>query len=198
MRVAKPFLFLVLTLPLGVFSQSSVPAQPELESGTIESQFDYIIEKSSSFKDFQLIRRTSILKVKDNAIDSIRSIRKGIVTMEAENKELKGKISVLESEKATLKTEVENIAEGVDSIAVFGKNINKSLYNTIVWSVVIVLLLLLIFFVYRFRNGIAVTRRTKKEMEKLEMEFEEHRKKTMKKEQEIMRKLQDEINKNNI
>ena len=50
------------------------PAQPELESGTIESQFTYIIEKSSSFKDFQLIRKASILKVKTNALDSLRTV----------------------------------------------------------------------------------------------------------------------------
>ena len=198
MRLIRTCLYLFLLLPMAMVSQNNAPAQPELESGTIESQFDYIIEKSSSFKDFQLIRKSSILKVKDNAVDSIRNIRKGVAALETENKELKGKISTLEGEKVQLQEEVADISTGVESIAVFGQNVNKSVYNTIAWSVAIVLLLLLLFFVYRFKSGVAVARRTRNEISKLEQEFEEHRKKTMKKEQEIMRKLQDEINKNNM
>ena len=41
------------------------------------------------------------------------------------------------------------------------------------------------------------TKSSKNELEKIENEFESFRKNSLKKEQETMRKLQDEINKNN-
>ena len=53
--------------------------QPELDSGTIEQQFDYIITKSSTFKDFQLIRKTSILKVKDHTLDSLKILKNDLI-----------------------------------------------------------------------------------------------------------------------
>ena len=73
-------LIFILTVSSGAFAQGK-PAQPELESGTIESQFDYIITKSTSFKDFQLIRKPSILKVKANTLDSLKKVRSFLVEL---------------------------------------------------------------------------------------------------------------------
>lgn len=180
-----------------VFAQSKAPTQPELESGTIESQFTYIIEKSSSFKDFQLIRKSSILKVKSNALDSLKSLRKEISSHSSETKQLNQKIVSLEKEVKALTSEVDGLKEDKDSISLFGNNVEKSLYNTILISCIVVLLILLVFFVLRFKANISSSKKIKREFEVLEKEYEEHRKKSLKKEQEIMRKLQDEINKNN-
>lgn len=172
------------------------PAQPELESGTIESQFTYIIEKSSSFKDFQLIRKASILKVKTNALDSLRTVRKELVESNGKVSGLNSQIKQLQSEVVTLKDEIASISEDKDSINFLGKNMDKAAYVSMMWIIVAVLLVTLLFFIFKYRSGFAVIKQTKYELEKVENEYEEHRKKALKKEQEIMRKLQDEINKN--
>jgi len=185
----------LLSLTTNIIAQGNI-AQPELESGSIESQFDYIIDKSSSFKEFQLIRRSSILKVKDNALDSIKRIRKELITTQKAIPPLQANITTLENELQTLKNEVVLVAEEKDSISLFGKNINKKSYNTIVWSLIVALLVLLVLFVLKFKGSSSVTNNTKKEFDKMQHEFEDFRKKSLKKEQEIMRKLQDEINKN--
>lgn len=172
------------------------PAQPELESGTIESQFTYIIEKSSSFKDFQLIRKASILKVKSNALDSLQTVRKELVESNGKVSGLNSQIKQLQSEVVTLKDEIASISEDKDSINFLGKNMDKAAYVSMMWIIVAVLLVALLFFIFKYRSGFAVIKQTKFELEKIENEYEEHRKKALKKEQEIMRKLQDEINKN--
>ncbi len=184
-----------LTFTTNIVAQSNI-AQPELESGTIESQFDYIIEKSSAFKEFQLIRKSSILKVKDNALDSLRGLRKEVISSQKAVPPLQANISALENELQTLKNEVALTAEEKDSISLFGKNIDKASYSTIVWSIIGVLILLLILIAVKLKGSSSTTNRTQKEFEKIENEFDDFRKKSMKKEQEIMRKLQDEINKN--
>lgn len=188
-----PFL---LVATLAAFGQTKMPAQPELESGTIESQFNYIIEKSSSFKDFQLIRKASILKVKSNALDSLIGIRKELATTKTKIAPLQQKITTLENEVTTLKSEIAALTEEKDSMSFFGNNMDKGAYNTMMWGIVIVLLIGLFFFVIRFKSSNATTKKIKYELEKIEGEYEAFRKKALKKEQEIMRKLQDEINKN--
>ncbi len=197
MKISSTILTLVLVFSVPLIAQKSVPTQPQLESGTIESQFDYIITKSSSFKDFQLIRKSSILKVKSNALDSLVALRKLSLNSSAEIKGLNTQINQLKKEIVTLQEELKALKEEKDSIALFGNQIEKGLYNTILWAIIIVLLVALIFFVIRFKSNLSSVKNVKRELESLEREYEEHRKKALKKEQEIMRKLQDEINKNN-
>ena len=194
----KSTLILIFALVISTtgFSQGKSVTQPELASGTIESQFNYIIEKSTSFKDFQLIRKGSILKVKANAIDSLKSIRKQLNKSNGQVAGLNQQISSLQSEVASLKTEIEEISEDKDSINFLGKNMNKTAYVSMMWVVVAILLIALIFFVLRFKSSFSTIKQTKFELDKVENEYEEHRKKSLKKEQELMRKLQDEINKN--
>jgi len=174
--------------------------QPELDSGTIENQFDYILTKSSSFKEFRLIRKTSLLKVRDHVIDSLKIIRKELVSTSQSTPEFKLKINALEKEVAELKKGNQNttdsINENINTISLFGININKSYYNIIFCSIIIVLLLLLIIIISRFKRYQSKTSKINEDIVQLESEFESYRKNSLKKEQEIMRKLQDEINKN--
>lgn len=178
-------------------AQNKKVVQPELDSGTIEEQFDYIITKSSSYKEFQLIRKTSILKVKDHALDSIKIARKEIQTAQKRANTAEAKMKSLESTISTLTNEVEAADEEIDTISFFGIPLSKTSYNTIMWSIIIVLLILLALFIFQFKKSSMVTNQSKNELEKIENEYETFRKNALKKEQETMRKLQDEINKNN-
>lgn len=193
--ISITFFILISSTALGR-KKKRTEIQPELTSGTIEQQFDYIITKSSKFRDFQLIRKTSILKVKAHTLDSIKTVRAELNSANKSTVQLKASINLLESEVQTLKTEIETISKEIDSISLFGLSLSKTSYNTILWSIIIVLLLTLIFFIAKFKNSSLVTVRAKNNMDKIENEFEAFRKKAMVKEQETMRKLQNEINKN--
>jgi large-conductance mechanosensitive channel len=194
MKKLLPILSVILLLNSFGYAQNA--AQPELESGTIESQFDYIITKSSTFKEFQLIRKTSILKVKKNALDSLNNLSSQYGTIKASVAPLQSEIKTLEGEIVNLKAEVETTAQDKDSITFLGKKLNKASYNTFVWSLVVILIVALAFFILQFKNSHAVTKKAKNNIDKVEEELEEFKKKAMKKEQELMRKLQDELNKN--
>jgi membrane protein insertase Oxa1/YidC/SpoIIIJ len=187
---------LLLTLISSSVGQNNNSNQLELDSGNIESQFDYILTKSTRWKEFQLIRKTSLLKVKDNVLDSLGTIRKNLISTNQSSSQLELKINSLNKEVVELKNEILIISENIDGISFFGVLINKSTYNVIVWSFIIVLLLAVTVILLKFKNNQLITNRTKNELTKIENEHEEFRKKSLKKEQEIMRKLQDEINKN--
>lgn len=183
-------------LTVSISAQNNNTVQPELDSGSIEAQFDYIINKSTKYKDFQLIRRASILKVKTHAIDSIGTARKNLFVANKSIQENKAIVSDLNKEVEDLKNEVNSISKAVDSISFMGMELSKTNYNIIVWSLIIVLLLGLITFISMFKKSNIDTKSSQTNLNKIESDFEAFRKKSMLKEQEIMRKLQDEINKN--
>ncbi len=171
--------------------------QPELNSGSIENQFDYILTQSTRWKEFQLIRKTSLLKVKQHTLDSLRTTQSKLVAASQTTSQYESRINKLQKEVETLSDELKTIAEDKDSISLFGINLRKTSYNLILWSIIVLLILCLIIVIVRFKNSNIITKRSKDELFKTEHEFETFRKKSLKKEQEIMRKLQDEINKNN-
>jgi len=185
----------MLTISANTFAQKNA-SQPELESGTIESQFDYIIEKSKSYKDFQLIRKASILKVKAHTLDSIKTTRIDLIKANKALNKNNSTIHELEKELEDLNNQVTVIAKDVDSISFMGIDQSKSSYNMLVWSLIISLLLGLIVFISLFKKSNIDSTKTLSNLKKLETEFEAFRKKSMLKEQEVMRKLQDELNKN--
>ena len=76
-------------------------------------------------------------------------------------------------------------------MALLGKNIKKTSYNTSVWVIIIILACALLFFILQYKNNRVITTRTKSELNKSEEEFNLFKKNAMKKEQEIMRKLQE-------
>ena len=162
------YLALMLTISASTFAQSNNIPQPELDSGTIEGQFDYIIEKSTKFRDFQLIRKPSILKIKANTLDSIKTIRKDLIVANTSIEQNKSTISQLETEVEGLKNEVTSISKDVDSISFMGVDLSKVNYNMIVWSLIIVLLLGLIVFISMFKKGNLDSTKTLSNLEKLE------------------------------
>lgn len=187
------FAFL-LSVSMNLFAQNNTN-QPELNSGTIESQFDYIIEKSTKFRDFQLIREASLLKIKAHTLDSINTIHKGLLTANKSIAQNNATINELEKEVEGLKSEVTSISKGVDSIAFMGRNLSKVNYNMLTWSLILILLFGLIVFISMFKKSANDTKTAQTKLNKLENDFEAFRKKAMLKEQEVMRKLQDELNK---
>ncbi len=195
----KKVTHLVLTISLltstSLVGQNNNVAQPELDSGTIEQQFDYIINKSTSFKEFQLIRKTSILKVKSHALDSIKSIQQNLSSVNNSTSTAQNEISKLKSEVQTLQGEVETIAQDVDSISFVGIPLSKTGYNSIVWLIIASLSIGLLAFIFLFKKSNVVTQKSLTDLEKVNLEFEAFRKKALIKEQETMRKLQDEKNK---
>ena len=57
-------------------------------------------------------------------------------------------------------------------------------------------LILLLFFIYKFKNSNTVTLAAKSQLADVEKEYESHKKTALEREQKVMRKLQDELNKN--
>lgn len=205
MYFLKPLTFLALFLSLAMFSQSTDSKEDKLSltSGTLDNQFEYVIQKSSNWTNengltFHVIRTSWLSDLKKHTLDSLQVIKKDLnssnITIKAQAKEIENlKISVTNIQNSLAQTKDEK-----DNIALLGAQMSKGSYSSIMWSIVGLLLAALLFFIYRFNNSNVVTKHAKQVLLDLEDEFEEHRKTAVEREQKIRRQLLDEINKQKI
>jgi septal ring factor EnvC (AmiA/AmiB activator) len=182
---------------ISLYAQSNVEQQDNLslDSGTIDNQFDFVIKRSNRYQEYKVVRTAWLNTLKAHTLDSLKAIQDQLDntrnTVNAQQTEIDGLKSELESTKATLDTT--NLEK--NSIALLGMQMSKTNYNLILWTVIGLLLILLLIFIFKFKNSNTVTRKAKRSLADIEEEFEEHRRNALEREQKVRRQLQDEINK---
>lgn len=166
-----------------------------LTEGTVDNQFEYVIQRSNNYQDYKVVKKIWLQQLKAHVMDSLNQV-KSEVLKSAEVIEQQGKeLSQLKDNLNSTKLKLDNTIAEKDSMQLFGLQLSKTGYSTIMWSVIGVLLLLLILFIYKFNASNAITNSTKKKLVEVEEEFEEHRRVALEREQKVRRQLQDEINK---
>ncbi len=193
-------LLLGLALMLGnlQFTHSQEQAEePSLDKGSIDSQFEFIYQKSGNYRAegrrYEVVRTINLDKLRQNVRDTLEAFNKN-------KAELKGIISGNEASIASLNDKLEQttanlnkVTEEKDSMSFLGLMVSKGSYNLIMWTMIIVLFLMLLLFIYRFRNSNYLTQEAKVRLSELEQEYEDHRRRALEREQKISRQLQDEI-----
>jgi uncharacterized integral membrane protein len=181
-------------------SNSDSTTELSLNSGTLDNQFEYIIQKSNRYRDergrvYKVIRREWLYTLKAHTLDSLQAVhqqldqtKNTVSTQQTEIEDLKTNLS---STQATLA----DTNKEKDSMALFGMQMSKGGYNTLMWSMIAGLLALLLLFIYKFKNSNSITKDARKSLEETELEFEEHRRSALEREQKVRRQLQDELNK---
>jgi hypothetical protein len=204
--LTKVAVLLIVTFSFqNIYSQTNTAQQPEeqlsLDSGTIDSQFEYIFKKSGNFKGvngqkYEAVKYTSLLTLKAHVLDSLKTTYSKLNTSEATVENQKKEIESLKAQLQNTQTTLGETESEKNSMALFGLQLGKTNYNILMWSIVAALFALLIVFVLKFKASNALTRAAKLKLEEVETEFEEHRRVALEREQKVRRQLQDEINKN--
>ncbi|WP_034258552.1 hypothetical protein [Altibacter lentus] len=184
-----PFLFCVFML------NAQEEAQETL-TNSLEDQFVDVVDNSNNYQDYKVIKKTKINKLRENIMDSIAALKAEIQTSEGSLDQQKNKISSLTQELASTKEDLALSRKKENGIELFGMLTEKSTYNSIMWAIILMLLVALGFFIYKYKNSNSVTKEAQLKLAETEIEFEEHRQKTIEQQQQLRRKLQDEINKN--
>ncbi|MFT6126298.1 hypothetical protein ABXT64_00445 [Candidatus Marifrigoribacter sp. Uisw_064] len=176
-----------------IFFSSNLIAQEN--DNSIKNQFNGVIEKSNSYQEFKVIEKTKINKLRKNVLDSIAFLEQKIIDA---NSTIKDQENTITSISNDLKTTQENltVSKGKeDGMSVFGVTTKKATYNLVLCSIIGALMFFLILLFYRFKNSHSITKQTNLKLSEIEKEFDVHRKKTLEQQQQLSRKLQDEINK---
>ncbi|MDC9723013.1 MAG: tRNA (guanine-N1)-methyltransferase [Urechidicola sp.] len=194
MKFQKLFFSITFICALSINAQEIEPKQT-LDSGTIENQFDYLITKSNRYQEYKVVKRAWLDRLKKAVDDSLNVVKKDLADTKVSLSEKEAEIVTLTNSLNTTNETVSNLNNEKDSISFFGMLVSKPMYNTTLWSFITILLAALLFFVFKFNNSNAITRATKDKFSELEVEYENHRQRSLEREQQIRRKLQDEINK---
>ena len=189
----------VLLLFLLSINLSTAQVQPEeklsLNKGTIDNQFEYVITKSNRYQEYKVVNTNWLYALKAHTLDSLKAVKKQLadtqLLVDTQDKEIQVLKTNLSDTNSTLnQTNLEK-----NSMSLFGMLMSKTSYNLLLWSIIGGLLAFLLFFIYKFNNSNAITKQAKLSLTETEEEFEEHRKRALEREQKVMRRLQDELNK---
>ncbi|MDO6736546.1 hypothetical protein [Wenyingzhuangia sp. 2_MG-2023] len=178
------FLFLFLT------SQNS-----NSQDKTILNQFDELYKKSSTYEDYKVVKIQKYNQLKTTVVDSLQSQQ----TIISEKNQLisnnNRQITELKQKLSNLENELNSTQELKDSRSLFGIPVSKFAFSLILFFSHTILIILLAFFAYKYKENFSVTSKAVTNLKSLEEEFEDHKKSSLKRFQEVNRKLQDELNK---
>ena len=191
-------LILFLTLSISIQAQETPATDDDklsLNSGTIDNQFEYVIRRSNNYQDYKVVKKVWLYALKAHTIDSLNAVHKQLEDTEIVVKNQTQEIDKLKTSLSSTQGTLDKTNTEKDSMSLFGMQMSKTAYNTLLWSLIGGLLALLLFFVYKFKDSNTITRDAKKALVDTEEEFEEHRRVALEREQKVRRQLQDEINK---
>jgi len=191
----KKVTILILTIfftSTTLFSQTN---EKFIDTGSVKNQFDYLIKKSYSYKDYKNIKLNWLTKLESNVIDSLSTSKKEILTSYSTINSQKNTIDSLKVALVNSENNINTLTSEKQSISLFGIQLGKSFFKTLLFSIIGVLIVLLAFFISKFKQSYSVISQTKEALNEVEEEFETHRKTALEREQKVMRKLQDELNK---
>ncbi len=182
--------FLFCGIAVG-FAQDSTATQNSLRSGTITSQFDYIYRVSNNFQDYEVVKKSNLEQLKANVLDSVRTLSKKVSDLNRQMASLDDSVALV---KDLLAAEAEQKNQAIasrDNFSFFGIGIQKTLYSTIMWTLVGILSAALVFFAVQYFRSFGRIKRAEKDFLEVQEEFEQHRKNTLDRERKLKRELID-------
>lgn len=188
------FTIAILLISISVFSQSETSAnQQGVQS--LKTQFQEMLDKSESYTDYKVIKKTSLSQYDKAVQDSLKVNRNKINSLSNQVVEQKGQITQLSTRISDLEAQLATSEELRESLVILGIVMNKATYHMIVWSIICGLSVFGVFAYGSFMRSNKITTKSKKELETLEVEYDEHKKNSHEKLIKIGRELQTERNK---
>ena len=177
--ITYKYLLIVAVMLSAVIKGNSQNAMPEeLNSSSIDGQIKYLEDKTRIYENYRAIREDMFQKINKNIRDTLTADRNKI-------NELNNLASALKITYDSLNLILENTTANLNemtatknSISVIGIEINKTAYNTIMWSITGILLAVLAIGFLIFKRNLITTIRTGKELKDLREEFETYRQTT--------------------
>ena len=170
------------------------PETPIAADATLQEQFIFLKERSSTYEDKKVIRLRNLDEFWANVRDSVATVRQQLNSTQSQ-------IDAHEQEMASMKEELQEGQAAVQAsqydsthISVLGIDVLKAGFLSFFWITVSILTLMLLIAIYQYRNSKRVTSKTQKNLRALQREIDDFRKKSLEKERKLRRELQTERN----
>ena len=187
MKILKLLPFFILLIAQGTYSQET--------DNTLDNQFVDVIDNSNRYQDFKVVKITKLNNLRKSVSDSITNLKSEIESLQNNQLTLQNRIDSLSTELNNLNEALLTSQKKEDGISFFGAIIKKSVYNTIMWGIITFLLISVFIFIFKFKRSNTLTKEAQEKLADTEAEYDTHRQTALEREQQLRRKLQDEINK---
>lgn len=188
-------LFFVMIVTFSTAQDSIQNKSQASMNGTLDKQFDYVVQKSNNFQEYKVVKKDFLTILKRNSLDSVNRFKTELTNLKAEFAKHTTTIQQLKDTLKTTQVELDKLKIAQDNVSFLGTPVSKANYNMIMWGIVSVLLLILVVFLFQLKGAKSIANDAKHNLDKLEEDFEEYKRKALEKEQKLGRQLQDEINK---
>jgi len=175
---------LITSMMQTVDAQSGASAV--LDSALLEAQLDYIHENTRVYNDYRAIRADIFLKIKRNVIDTLNASKLEVEELNSRLTERNFLIETLNTDLTRTKNEKDEAIKSQNSLTFFGIEMNKALYNSIVWFIILGLLALAVLLVMLHRRSHQVTKQVKEELQSNQDEFDLYRKSSREKYEKLV------------
>ena len=167
---------IILTVSVSSNCQNVLPE--ELKEGTIPEQLKYLDDHTRIYENYRAIREDMYRTFSRNTLDTLKNAKNRIDGLILYNTALKNRIDSLNKSLEVSVNELNEKTRTKNSISVLGIEVNKKVYNTLMWSIVAILVFLLVTGFLTFKQNRIVTLRTKNDLNALKKEFEDYQTKT--------------------
>jgi hypothetical protein len=173
------FRFVIILVVLIIVStrvkcQTTIPEV--LVKNPLREQMNYIEERTKIYENYRAIREDMFQLLKKNIADTISEDIKNINALNAKTIILSRTIDSLNSQLQTVQSRLEETTLTKNSLKVFSLEVNKTIYNLIMWAILAVLAGSLIIGFLAYKRNITLTNSTRREIMELKKEFEDYRK----------------------
>lgn len=158
---------------LVVSGQTRMPE--ELSTATIKDQILYVEDHTRIYENFRAIREDIYQKLNRNILDSVTAEKNKVTELKNLTAALNGRTDSLNVLLASTREQLNEVTATKNKIRVLGLEINKTAYNTIMWTLLGAVLLLMVIGFLIFRRNLVVLLRTEKDLKELREEFEAYR-----------------------
>ena len=189
------FYLAFLCLVFSGFAQEVEADSTAIEAKTIVDEYNEIIDNSGSYQEYKVIKKTALADFRVQLSDRKEAFETEISALEKEITNQTKEIKDLKAQLSSTQNSLAEVEEEKDSMQLFGNNLNKVVYQTIVFGIIGVLLLILIIVLIKYKSNAVATKEAKETLNRTEKDFEDYKRNALEKQQKLGRQLQDEKNK---
>jgi hypothetical protein len=179
-------LFTGLFISMGQAVDAQSGASAVLDSALLEAQLDYIHENTRIYNDFRAIREDIFQKLRRNVKDTLNATKLEVEELNSRLTEKKFLIESLNTDLTRTKNEKDEAIRNRDRLSFIGIQMNKTLYSSVMWFIILGLGALAILMVMLFRRSNLVTKKVKKELQVSQEDFELYRKSSREKYEKLV------------
>ncbi|MFW6227330.1 MAG: hypothetical protein ACOC31_04430 [Bacteroidota bacterium] len=166
-----------------------------LDTASIEQQVQGVIDIARVYNEHKVIHVTVANQLKGHVLDTLENLKGNIAENNQTIVSLNSTIDTLQSQLEQTQADLQQAIDTKQSILVLGAEINKTVYNSVMWVLLAGLIAIIVFLGLMYKRAKTITNQTKKDLDELKETHEQYRKDSRERYEKIVVKHHNELKK---